>query len=41
MNHDINVPASSRFLIEAPLTGTSAVIIIPPKVKPPIALLPR
>jgi ABC-type transporter Mla subunit MlaD len=41
MNHEINVPASSRFLIEAPLTGSSAVVIIPPKEKPPIALLPR
>jgi phospholipid/cholesterol/gamma-HCH transport system substrate-binding protein len=41
MNHEINVPVNSRFLIEAPLTGTPAVVIIPPKQNPPIALLPR
>ncbi|MGC9991827.1 MAG: MlaD family protein [Candidatus Cybelea sp.] len=41
MNHEINVPLNSRFLIEAPLTGTPAVVIIPPKQNPPIALLPR
>lgn len=41
MNREINVPAASRFLIQAPLTGTPAVVIIPPRQKPPIALLPR
>ncbi|MFY9740338.1 MAG: MlaD family protein [Candidatus Cybelea sp.] len=41
VNHDINIPVASRFLIQAPLTGTPAVVIVPPRQKPPIALLPR
>src|SRR5580658_6010887 len=41
MNHDINIPVASRFLIQAPLTGSPAVVIVPPREKPPIAPLPR
>ena len=41
VNHDINIPVASRFLIQAPLTGSPAVVIVPPRQKPPIALLPR
>ncbi|HVN68870.1 MAG TPA: MlaD family protein [Candidatus Binatia bacterium] len=41
VNRDIDVPAASRFLIQAPLTGSPSVIIVPPRQKPPIALLPR
>ncbi len=41
INRDINIPAESRFLIQAPLTGSPSVIIVPPRAKPPIALLPR
>jgi phospholipid/cholesterol/gamma-HCH transport system substrate-binding protein len=41
VNHDINIPVASRFLIQAPLTGSPAVVIVPPREKPPIALLPR
>src|SRR5690348_9598147 len=41
INRDINVPAESRFLIQAPLTGSPSVIIVPPRAKPPLALLPR
>ena len=41
INHDIDIPAASRFLIQAPLTGTPAVVILPPRAKPPLPLLPR
>jgi phospholipid/cholesterol/gamma-HCH transport system substrate-binding protein len=41
IKNDIDVPAASRFLIQAPLTGSPAVIILPPKAKPPVPLLPR
>ncbi len=41
INREINIPVASRFLIQAPLTGTPAVVIVPPREKPPIALLPR
>jgi len=41
INHDIDVPAASRFLIQAPLTGSPSVIIVPPRAKPPLPLLPR
>jgi phospholipid/cholesterol/gamma-HCH transport system substrate-binding protein len=41
INRDINVPQASRFLIQAPLTGTPALIIVPPRAAPPFALLPR
>jgi ABC-type transporter Mla subunit MlaD len=41
VNRDIDIPAASRFLIQAPLTGTPAVVIVPPRQKPPLALLPR
>ncbi len=30
MNRDIDIPAASRFLIQAPLTGSPSVIIVPP-----------
>jgi phospholipid/cholesterol/gamma-HCH transport system substrate-binding protein len=41
MKNDIDVPAASKFLIQAPLTGNPALVIIPPRQAPPIALLPR
>ncbi len=41
INRDIDIPAESRFLISAPLTGTPSVVIVPPRQKPPLALLPR
>ena len=41
INHDINIPVASRFVIQSPLTGSPAVVIVPPREKPPIALLPR
>lgn len=41
INRDINIPQESRFLIQAPLTGSPSVIIVPPRTKPPVALLPR
>jgi ABC-type transporter Mla subunit MlaD len=41
VNRDIDIPAESRFLISAPLTGTPSVVIVPPRQKPPVALLPR
>jgi phospholipid/cholesterol/gamma-HCH transport system substrate-binding protein len=41
VNREINIPAASRFLIQAPLTGSPAVIIVPPRKPPPLALLPR
>jgi phospholipid/cholesterol/gamma-HCH transport system substrate-binding protein len=41
INRDIDIPSASRFLIQAPLTGTPAVIIFPPRERPPLPLLPR
>jgi ABC-type transporter Mla subunit MlaD len=41
VNRDIDIPAASRFLIQAPLTGTPSVIIVPPRARPPVPLLPR
>jgi phospholipid/cholesterol/gamma-HCH transport system substrate-binding protein len=41
INRDIDIPAASRFLIQAPLTGSPAMVIIPPRQKPPLPLLPR
>jgi len=41
INHNIDVPAASAFLIQAPLTGSPVVLIIPPRKKPPLPLLPR
>jgi phospholipid/cholesterol/gamma-HCH transport system substrate-binding protein len=41
INRDIDIPAASRFLIQAPLTGSPSVIILPPRAKPPLPLLPR
>jgi ABC-type transporter Mla subunit MlaD len=41
IKRDIDIPLASKFLIQAPLTGSPNVIIVPPKVKPPVALLPR
>jgi phospholipid/cholesterol/gamma-HCH transport system substrate-binding protein len=38
---DIDIPMDSRFLIQAPLTGSPAVVIVPPRRQPPFALLPR
>ncbi|HEY2473644.1 MAG TPA: MlaD family protein, partial [Candidatus Cybelea sp.] len=41
IKNDIDVPAASKFLIQAPLTGSPALVIVPPRQAPPIALLPR
>jgi ABC-type transporter Mla subunit MlaD len=42
INRDIDIPQASRFLIQAPLTGSPSLLIVPPRdVQPPIALLPR
>lgn len=41
VDREINIPAASRFLIQAPLTGSPAVVIVPPRAKSPTALLPR
>lgn len=41
VKNDINIPSASRFLIEAPLTGSPALVIVPPRQRPPLALLPR
>jgi phospholipid/cholesterol/gamma-HCH transport system substrate-binding protein len=41
VRNDIDIPAASKFLIQAPLTGSPALIIVPPTAKPPVALLPR
>ncbi len=30
VNHDIGIPTASRFLIEAPVTGSPSVVIVPP-----------
>lgn len=41
INRDIDIPSASRFLIQAPLTGTPSVVIVPPRQTPPLPLLPR
>src|SRR5579862_9011660 len=41
VNRDIDIPAASRFLIQAPLTGSPSLVIVPPRAKPPLPLLPR
>ncbi len=42
VNRDIDIPAASKFLIQAPLTGSPNVLIVPPAdAQPPVALLPR
>ncbi len=42
IKNDIDVPVDSKFLIQAPLTGSPNVIIVPPQhERPPFALLPR
>ena len=41
INRDIDIPLASRFLIQAPLTGSPALVIVPPREKPPVPLLPR
>ncbi len=41
VNRDIDIPAASKFLIQAPLTGSPNVLIVPPAAHPGIALLPR
>jgi phospholipid/cholesterol/gamma-HCH transport system substrate-binding protein len=42
VNRDIDIPAASKFLIQAPLTGSPNVLIVPPPdARPPVALLPR
>ena len=41
VSRDIDIPAASRFLIQAPLTGSPDVVIVPPHAPPPLPLLPR
>jgi ABC-type transporter Mla subunit MlaD len=41
INRNIDIPAASRFLIQAPLAGSPAIVIVPPRQKPPLPLLPR
>ena len=41
INRDIDIPRDSRFLIQAPLTGSPSMVIIPPRAQPPLPLLPR
>lgn len=41
INRNIDIPAASKFLIQAPLTGSPVVVIFPPRQKPPLPLLPR
>ncbi len=41
INRNIDIPAASTFLIQAPLTGSPNVVILPPRKKPPLPLLPR
>jgi uncharacterized phage infection (PIP) family protein YhgE len=42
ISHDVDIPSSSRFLIQAPLTGSPNVIIVPPTgLRPPFATLER
>ena len=41
VNRDIDVPSASKFLIQAPLTGSPNVLIVPPPARPGLALLPR
>ncbi len=41
INRNIDIPSASRFLIQAPLTGSPSVVIVPPRTKPPVPLLPR
>jgi phospholipid/cholesterol/gamma-HCH transport system substrate-binding protein len=35
VNKDIDIPQASKFLIQAPLTGSPNVIIVPPKIAGP------
>lgn len=42
VNRDVDIPQASKFLIQAPLTGSPSLLIVPPRgVQPPIPLLPR
>jgi ABC-type transporter Mla subunit MlaD len=41
IKNDINIPAASKFIISAPVTGSPQVTIVPPNTPPPFALLPR
>ncbi len=41
VSHDVDIPAASRFLIQAPLTGSPSVVIVPPRAPPPLPVLPR
>lgn len=42
VNRDVGIPQASKFLIQAPLTGSPSLLIVPPRdVQPPIPLLPR
>ncbi len=42
ISHDVDIPQASRFLIQAPLTGSPNVLIVPPVgLRPPFATLER
>ncbi|MBV9233902.1 MAG: MCE family protein [Candidatus Eremiobacteraeota bacterium] len=41
VSRDLDIPAASKFLIEAPLTGSPSIVIVPPSAPPPLPLLPR
>lgn len=42
VNRNVDIPQASKFLIQAPLTGSPTLVIVPPRdVAPPIPLLPR
>jgi phospholipid/cholesterol/gamma-HCH transport system substrate-binding protein len=42
VKNDVDIPQASRFLIQAPLTGSPNLVIVPPRdVQPPVPVLPR
>lgn len=41
IDRNIDIPSASKFLIQAPVTGSPNVLIVPPRAKPPVAVLPR
>lgn len=41
VNRDIDIPQTSRFLIQAPLTGSPNVVIVPPTDRTPVPALPK
>ncbi|MBV8490852.1 MAG: MCE family protein, partial [Candidatus Eremiobacteraeota bacterium] len=41
VNRDLDIPSESKFIIQAPLTGSPNVLIVPPAPRPGLALLPK